>query len=313
LSAEASDGLTDRDCVLLKWLAEHGGLTSFQFAQALFPSLDYAQERLHKLVGLRVLERFRPNRFGGGSFPYHYVLGQLGLEVVSAQRGEHLQRGYRDRARRRRWQLTNRANLPHMVGVNGFFTALAGQARTHPGCELARWWSARQCQQMGAFATDDADVAERIYTPKSRPDGHGLWVQAGSRVSFFPEYDTGTERPISRLVDKIDGYEDLARVVRQALHPRAEFMTFDFRAKSGVNIDDQVVRECVRFAGSGIGEVLAVGRKNGDGPNGEQKAWVSANSAERVTHEVPLDPDAGDVAESRLLDVLAALPPDNPW
>jgi hypothetical protein len=35
-------------------------------------------------------------------------------------------------------------------------------------------------------------------------------------VSFFLEYDTGTERPISRLVDKIGGYEDLARVTRQA-------------------------------------------------------------------------------------------------
>jgi hypothetical protein len=33
-------------------------------------------------------------------------------------------------------------------------------------------------------------------------------------VSFFLEYDTGTKRPISRPVDKIDGYEDLARVTR---------------------------------------------------------------------------------------------------
>ena len=204
--------ITDRDCVLLGWLAEHGVLTSAQIAQALFPSLDYAQERLRILVGLRVLERFRPNRAGGGSFSYHYVLAQLGLEVIAAQRGEHLERGYRDRARRRRWQLTNRANLAHLVGANGFFTALAGHARTRPGCELARWWSARQCQQMGAFAGDDADIAERTYTPKSRPDGHGIWIEDGTQIPFLLEYDTGTERPISRLVDKIDGYEDLARV-----------------------------------------------------------------------------------------------------
>lgn len=204
--------ITDRDCVLLDWLAEHGVLTSVQIAQALFPSLDYAQERLRTLVGLRVLERFRPNRAGGGSFPYHYVLAQLGLEVIAAQRGERLERGYRDRARRRRWQLTNRANLAHLVGVNGFFTALAGHARTRPGCELARWWSARQCLQMGAFAGEDADVTERTYIPKSRPDGHGIWIEDGSEVPFLLEYDTGTERPLSRLVDKIDGYEDFARV-----------------------------------------------------------------------------------------------------
>ncbi|HET6481314.1 MAG TPA: replication-relaxation family protein [Actinoplanes sp.] len=207
--------ITDRDCVLLDWLAEHGVLTSAQIAQALFPSLDYAQERLRALVGLRVLERFRPNRAGGGSFPYHYLLSQLGLEVIAAQRGEHLERGYRDRARRRRWQLTNRANLAHLVGTNGFFAALAGHARTRPGCELTRWWSARQCQQMGAFATAGADIDQRLYTPKSRPDGHGIWVEDDSQTSFFLEYDTGTERPISRLVDKTDGYVDLARITRQ--------------------------------------------------------------------------------------------------
>jgi predicted transcriptional regulator len=205
--------LTDRDLVLLDWLAEHGVLTSFQIAQALFPSLDYAQERLRKLVTLRLVERFRSNRYGGGSFPYHYVLAQLGLEVISAQRDEPLQRGDRDRARRRRWHLTNRANLPHLVGVNGFFTGLAGHSRTHPGSELARWWSERQCRQMGAFASEDADVAERLYTPTSRPDGHGIWIEHGSQAAFFLEYDTGTERPLSRLVDKVDGYFELARVM----------------------------------------------------------------------------------------------------
>jgi hypothetical protein len=35
--------LTDRDHVLLSWLADHGVLTSFQIAHALFPSLDFAQ------------------------------------------------------------------------------------------------------------------------------------------------------------------------------------------------------------------------------------------------------------------------------
>ena len=31
-------------------------------------------------------------------------------------------------------------------------------------------------------------------------------------VPFFLEYDTGTERPLTRLVDKLDGYRDLAQV-----------------------------------------------------------------------------------------------------
>ncbi|MHA4946114.1 replication-relaxation family protein [Micromonospora sp. SD19] len=203
--------LTGRDLVLLGWLADHGVLTSFQIANALFPSVDYAQERLRALMQkLGVVDRFRPQKPDGGSYPYHYVLAQLGVEVVAAQRGDDLPR--RDQARRKRGHLTRRANLPHLLGVNGFFTALAGHARTHPGSELTRWWPAGRCQQTGAFAEPDDDVAARAYTPRSRPDGHGIWVEGDRRVPFFLEYDLGTERPLSRLVDKIDGYRELAHV-----------------------------------------------------------------------------------------------------
>ena len=86
-----------------------------------------------------VLDRFRPHRPDGGSHPYHYLLAQLGAEVMAAQRdAEHLPR--RDQARKRRWWLTNRTNLPHLLAVNQFFTDLAGHARIHPETELTRWW-----------------------------------------------------------------------------------------------------------------------------------------------------------------------------
>lgn len=42
-SCGAQSQVTDRDCVLLGWGAEHGVLTSVQIAQVLFPSLDYAK------------------------------------------------------------------------------------------------------------------------------------------------------------------------------------------------------------------------------------------------------------------------------
>ena len=180
--------LTDRDYTLLWWLADHGVLTSFQIAQALFPSLDYAQQRLRILTRLGVVDRFRPNKPDGGSHPYHYVLAQLGVEVVAAQRGEDLPR--RDQAKRRRWHLTNRANLPHLLGTNGFFTALAGHARTHPRSRLDRWWSEAQCAAPGALAPG-------LISP-IRPDGHGIWTETGDdgkqrTVAFFLEYDTGAE------------------------------------------------------------------------------------------------------------------------
>src|SRR5262249_43427983 len=165
--------LTDRDHVLLGWLYDHGVLTSFQIAHALYPSVDFAQKRLRKLTATGLLARFRPQKPDGGSYPYHYVLDQLGTDVVAVQRGDELPR--RDQARKRRWQLTNRANLPHLLGLNQFFIDLAGHARTHPDTALLRWWSTARCQQPGAFAADEDDIHQRIYRATVRPDGHGIW------------------------------------------------------------------------------------------------------------------------------------------
>ncbi|HEX5200917.1 MAG TPA: replication-relaxation family protein [Actinoplanes sp.] len=80
--------LTDRDRVLLGWLYDHGVLTTFQISHALFGSLDFCQRRLLALYRLRLIARFRPQRADGGSYPYHYVINQLGAEVVAASRDE---------------------------------------------------------------------------------------------------------------------------------------------------------------------------------------------------------------------------------
>jgi hypothetical protein len=207
--------LTDRDHVLLGWLADHGVLTSFQIAHALYPSVDFAQKRLRKLAALGVLARFRPQKPDGGSHPYHYVLDQLGVDVVAAQRGdEELPR--RDQARLRRWHLTNRTNLPHLLGVNQFFIDLAGYARTHPEASLERWWPASRCQQAGAFREPGEDnVMVLAYKATVRPDGHGIWTEHDRQASFFTEFDTGSE-PLWKLLDKIDGYTALAKAYQRA-------------------------------------------------------------------------------------------------
>jgi Replication-relaxation len=70
--------LTGRDLVLLGWLADHGVLTTEQIAAALFPSVNFVQRRLRALLSMRVVDRFRPQRPDGGSYPYHWLLAQLG-------------------------------------------------------------------------------------------------------------------------------------------------------------------------------------------------------------------------------------------
>ncbi|MDG4833989.1 replication-relaxation family protein [Solwaraspora sp. WMMD1047] len=201
--------LTDRDHVLLGWLADHGVLTTVQINHALFGSLDFTQRRLRKLCHAGLLARFRPFRAEGGTYPYHYVLAQLGVEVVAAHRGEDLPR--KDQARKRRWHLTNRANLPHLLAVNQFFTDLAGHARTHPEASLDRWWPASRFQGQGALAQPGDPIQVFAYTTRVRPDGHGIWTEHGLSLSFFAEIDTGTE-PLPVLVDKVDGYLHMAGV-----------------------------------------------------------------------------------------------------
>ena len=80
--------LTSSDRVLLELLYDHQVLTTDQISVALLPNLDIAQHRLVKLVGLELVERFRPLRGDGGSYPFRYTIGRLGAEHVAARRGE---------------------------------------------------------------------------------------------------------------------------------------------------------------------------------------------------------------------------------
>jgi len=187
--------LTDRDRLLLDWLADHEVLTTFQVAHALFPSLDFAQRRLLKLQQLGLVDRFRPLRAGGGSYPWHYVLGRLGADIVAASRDERPPRPGEVITRARR--IATSRTLDHKLGINQFFIDLAGQARMSASVGLERWWSERRCAIPGAFDT-------ALISPV-RPDGHGIFTEGDQRVAFYLEFDTGSEQ-LSVLVSKLSGY-----------------------------------------------------------------------------------------------------------
>ncbi|GAA1889616.1 replication-relaxation family protein [Asanoa iriomotensis] len=206
----AQAALTNRDLRLLGWLYGHGLLTTDQITTALFPSRNYGQRRLLKLTRLGVLTRFRPQRAAGGTFPYHYLLDQLGIEVTAAQRGDPLPR--RNEARQRLHRLTSRANLPHLLGTGGFFTALAAHERLYPGTSLDRWWPASAFQHSGVYFTEGANPNVAIRGGMPRPDGHGVWTEHDRSVPFFLEYDRGTES-LTVLARKVAGYEHLADLV----------------------------------------------------------------------------------------------------
>ncbi|GFJ84954.1 hypothetical protein Phou_091340 [Phytohabitans houttuyneae] len=91
-------------------------------------------------------------------------------------------------------RLAMSATLAHLLTVNGFFVALTGHARTTPGARLARWWNEARCR----------DACGKLV----RPDGHGVWSDAGCAVPFWVEVDLGTE-PLRRVAGKLGGYAAL--------------------------------------------------------------------------------------------------------
>ena len=193
--------LMPRDRVLLGLLAEHYVLSTEQVATALFPSLRSAQERLTVLYRLGAVSRFALPRSDGLPTSYRYTLGPLGAQLYPTD--------YTDpddlsaRAPRthveRRMRIARSPRLGHLLGVNGFFTALLGHARGHPGTGLDRWWSEQHAT--AAYAASGRTLA--------RPDGHGVWRSGTASVGFFLEHDTGTE-DVARVVGKLPGYERLA-------------------------------------------------------------------------------------------------------
>lgn len=180
--------VTARDRWIAAALHEHRVLTTPQLTALAFDGPRNAQRRLTALTHLQVLDRFRPALLTG-SAPAHYLLGSVGASLLSTA----------DRPIRRLGPPA-RLTLPHTLGVNDLYVALATATRRDPDACLERWWGERTCTHW--------------WGRHARPDAYGRWRgpdTAGQqrRVDFFVEYDTGTENH-SRVVGKLDGYRRLA-------------------------------------------------------------------------------------------------------
>lgn len=190
--AAAARRLTSRDRWLLTMLAEHHTLTSTQITELAFGAHSATNRRLQKLHQLRAIDRFRPFT-PTGSAPWHYILGDAGAAVLAADTGT----GVKELVYRRRdvLAIAHSPELAHLVGTNGFFTALAAHARRTTGSALLTWWPDHRCATAWGHSI--------------RPDGFGRWTEHDHQVDFFLEHDTGTET-LHRLTGKLLGYLRLA-------------------------------------------------------------------------------------------------------
>jgi hypothetical protein len=225
--------LTDRDRLLCRLLDDHRVLTSAQVADVAFTGERRARMRLSELYAMDVLDRFR-TRTGGNPGPFHWVLGPLGAALVAAEAGVDV--ADLDWRRDLVHDLAVSQRLGHLTGLNGFFTGLLCAARTEPDCGLLEWWSERRCT--------------REWGEVVRPDGYGVWSEAGSTIPFLLEHDNGTER-LGRLTDKLGGYAKLAAA---AGHRNWVLFTFntprrEHEARGVLSHSGVLVATCARALG----------------------------------------------------------------
>jgi Replication-relaxation len=198
--------LTNRDREICHHIYDHSVLTATQISKLHFTTLRGAEKRLKQLYERRVLDRFQPH-VQLGSAPYHYILDELGMRVVAADRGLDLKRV------RQRLQtdldIPARSHLHHQLEVNDFFVTLIKACRDSQGhYEIGRWWSEKRCR----------DAWKGII----HPDGLGELSCSRDSVTFLLELDRGSERG-DRLADKLAPYR---RFAAMRLGPEALLFLF---------------------------------------------------------------------------------------
>lgn len=190
---DSTSATTRRDLHLCLDLFEHRVLTTQQIFELRFASLRRAQRRLLILQQRGIVDRFRPFR-STGSHPWHYILGDVGIEIVSSWRGADRKKLGLHMERLR--AIAHSPRLTHLIEVNAFFSRLAYRCRNGPGPQLVDWWSERRCTvEWGGIV---------------RPDGLGRLQGHGVDVRFFVELDRGTEN-FSRLEEKLARYARVSR------------------------------------------------------------------------------------------------------
>jgi hypothetical protein len=191
LAVEVASRVTARDRYVCRLLLDHQVLTTGQIQQVTFPSERTAQLRLAQLRRLRLIDRFRP-LVATGSAPSHWILDSLGAAVLAAENGVDVSElGWRlDKS----ISLAHSGQLRHALAVNGFFCSLLAEARVRADSDLMIWWSARRC------AAAWGDIV--------RPDGYGVWAEAGRQIAFLLEYRDGRDQA-GHLAERLEAYARL--------------------------------------------------------------------------------------------------------
>lgn len=189
-----SHRLTRRDFEILIELYEHRVLTTPQIYELHFDTVTRASKRMLQLYRLGLVERFRPHT-STGSAPWHYTLDEPGARLVAARQEIDFKDFTFKKARI--FDVVGSPRLRHRVECNGFFARLTLACRQ-------RGWRVEWIGERRAAKLWDSIIS---------PDGIGR-IRSGDReISFFLEYDRGTENH-DQLENKTYRYRIVGRTAR---------------------------------------------------------------------------------------------------
>ena len=186
--------LTKRDFEILVQLYEHRVLITPQIYELHFDTYTRASKRMLQLYRLGLVERFRPHT-PTGSAPWHYTLDEPGARLVAARQEIDFKDFTFKKARI--FDVVGSPRLRHRVECNGFFARLTLACRRR-GCRLEWIGERRACSSWDSIIS---------------PDGIGRIVAGDLEISFFLEYDRGTENH-DQLENKTYRYRIVGRTAR---------------------------------------------------------------------------------------------------
>jgi Replication-relaxation len=186
--------LTRRDFEILVQLYEHRVLTTPQIYDLHFDTHTRASKRMLQLYRLGLVERFRPHT-PTGSAPWHYTLDEPGARLVAARQEIDFKDFTFKKARI--FDVVGSPRLRHRVECNGFFARLTLACRR-------RGWRLEWIGERRACSSWDSIIS---------PDGIGRIVAGDREISFFLEYDRGTENH-DQLENKTSRYRIVGRTAR---------------------------------------------------------------------------------------------------
>lgn len=198
--------LTDRDLEIVRAVWRLNVLTANHLCEMFFDTRGRGLVRLKQLYEMGVLDRFRPYREGGGSEPYHYVLGREGAAVVAAWTGANVDQAVRRYRGAFGIALARRAVLARSVAVSGFYARLVATQRVNARCKLLGWLRPEEVAEWTQGIIRDAWFGE--------------WQEDGRVEQFFLVPDPGGSA--DDLLKGLYRYDPLRAGARRARprHPR---------------------------------------------------------------------------------------------